>query len=79
VQFIIVNIFLAQTVIWRVVIKMKIKLEMELELDDDTLIDIKGRNLIPEDELKEELTERMFHACEDWVLRGQRPDLEFEK
>lgn len=53
---------------------MKVKLEMELTFDDDVLVEL-GKNT--EEELKEELTQRLFEACEDWVLHGQEPDLEF--
>ena len=57
--------------------KMKIKLELELDYDESTLKELKEK--ITEEDYKEELTQMLFEVCEEWVLRGQQPDLEFEK
>ena len=46
---------------------MIVKLEMELKESD-----------VLTSEIKEELTQMLFEVCEDWVLRGQSPDLSFE-
>jgi len=46
---------------------MKIKLEMELEATE----------VLTED-IKEELKQMLFEVCEDWVLKGQEPDLDFD-
>jgi len=54
---------------------VKIILEMELKKADlEELCDEKTT----QKELKEELIDRLFDVCEDWVLRGQQPDFKFE-
>lgn len=53
---------------------MKIKLEIEW-IEADLGQDDKEHT---QAEIKEELTQMLFEVCEEWVLRGQQPDLEFE-
>ena len=53
---------------------MKIKLEMEMEVDDYFM----EENDITDKDLKEELTERLFDVCENWVINGDKPVLDFE-
>lgn len=51
---------------------MKIKLDLELNLTQAEELEISKENM------KEELTQMFFEICEDWVLRGQKPNLEYE-
>jgi len=55
---------------------MKIKLEMEITKKD--MEDVKLTDDVSKEEFLEELKQRMFEVCEDWVLRGQEPDMEVE-
>ena len=51
---------------------MKIKIELELQ----TLP--KGKEgSVSEKEIKENLTQNLFDVCEEWVLNGKKPNLEF--
>ena len=52
---------------------MKVRLEMSLSETD--LEDV-GENLSKK-EIKEELTTLLFEVCEEWVIHGNAPDLEF--
>jgi uncharacterized protein (UPF0212 family) len=52
---------------------MKIILEMEIKEED---LKEWAKN-ISKKEVKEELTQMLFEVCEEWVLRGTIPDLEF--
>jgi hypothetical protein len=45
---------------------------LSVEIDENEL-----EEKITKEELKEELTQILFEVCEEWVLRGQEPDLEF--
>ena len=56
--------------------KMKVTLSMEEQYQTrDT-----GRNdYYTEEEAKEDLTQMLFEVCEEWVLHGQLPILEWEK
>jgi len=53
---------------------MKVRLEMELKAKDvkEALSD-----KVTREQIKEYLTDSLIEVCEDWVLRGQQPDLEF--
>jgi len=51
---------------------MKIRLEFEFKE-----IGVELEKEPTEKEMKEALTQSFFEICEDWVLRGQEPDLEF--
>lgn len=53
---------------------MRIKLEFEFNIEDEHI----SENPTTE-EMKEELTQSLFEICEDWVLRGQTPELEFSE
>ena len=63
---------------------MKIKLEMEIDNEDilnewfdeyDNLILQYG---LPQEKIRQYLTQNLFEICEDWVLHGGEPDFEFE-
>lgn len=57
---------------------MKIILSMELKEEGiNEIEELKGK--ITEEEIKEELKQQLFEVCEDWVVRGQEPDLDFVK
>ncbi len=51
---------------------MKIKLEFEFEE-----MGVELEKEPTKKEMKETLTQSLFEICEDWVLNGQEPDLEF--
>lgn len=57
---------------------MKIRLEMKLPNKDFEEYFKGERAEEYKDEMKEELKQRLFEVCEDWVLKGQEPDLEFK-
>ena len=59
---------------------MKLKLEMELDEPTKEKLDYLNDGKEPtEKEVKEELTQMLFEVCEDWVIRSQKPNLEFSK
>ena len=59
---------------------MKISLSMELNDKQSLKHETEEENYEPtKAEIKEELTQMFFEVCEDWVLRGQVPELNFEK
>jgi hypothetical protein len=49
------------------------KIILSLDLNEKDLEEDKSK-----EEIKEELKNMLFEVCEEWVLRGQEPDLEFE-
>lgn len=49
------------------------KLILKMEMSEKDLKEISKK------EIKEELEQMLFEVCEDWVLRGQRPDLKVEE
>ena len=51
---------------------MKIKLEFEFKE-----IGVELEKEPTKKEMEEALTQSLFEICEDWVLKGQEPDLEF--
>ena len=53
---------------------MKVILKLELNLKEAR--EFKAE--LTEDELKDELIQMLFEVCEEWVLRGTQPDLDFE-
>ena len=53
------------------------KIELRMELDKKEIERETGKK-ITKDEIEEELTQMLFEVCEEWVLRGQQPDLEFK-
>ena len=58
---------------------MKAKLEIELDEPTKEKLDYLNNGKQPtKKDIKEELTQMLFEVCEDWVIRGQVPDLEFE-
>lgn len=56
---------------------MKIVLSMELD-EKELTENISPKMEYTKEEIKEELTQMLFEVCEDWVIKGQVPDLEFE-
>ena len=53
---------------------MKVRLEIELKDKDVKEVLEDG---VTTEQVREYLTDSLVEVCEDWVLRGQQPDLEF--
>jgi len=59
---------------------MKVILEMELTTGNlEDLREVRVDEVITNEILKEELEQMLFEVCEEWVIRGDRPALEFKE
>ena len=56
---------------------MKVKLEMEIKKKDYDDVGLENGPTLAD--VKEYLTDTLFEVCEDWVLHGKEPDLEFSE
>ena len=58
---------------------MKVKLEFELDIRSKESLEFADNGEQPmTNEMREYLMQSLFEICEDWVLRGKEPYLEFE-
>ena len=62
---------------------MKARIEVEQEWDDDVKVTLLEDDINTPEKQKEELQEfleqSLFEIAEDWVLRGVKPNIEFEE
>ena len=63
--------------------EMKARIEVEQEWDDDVKVTLLEDDINTPEKQKEELQEfleqSLFEIAEDWVLRGVKPNIEFEE
>ena len=58
---------------------MKIILSMEMKKSDIKEIEATMDETFNKEKIKEELKQMLFEVCEDWVIRGDEPALEFKR